>query len=221
MPLSRTTLPLLAFVFVAACGASAHVEEGGALSPAAEDGVAIFAPGVVSSALPEFSISFTPDGKTLFFNRVSSDGLRVYLSSDRPRPSRSVRSLSTWYVERTSSGWSDPIGQGEPLNSDSTDSTRTDVLVNAVRTSLATHATTVQQTVARHLMALGVVTYTRKMLERMREQGKTVAISVVGVVVIGSDVTPELALATITSIKVHGVFRASDEVKAALKDRME
>lgn len=35
------------------------------------------------------------------------------------------------------------------------------------------------------------------------------------------DVTPELALKTIKSIKVSGVLSASDEVKAALGDRIK
>jgi Tol biopolymer transport system component len=50
---------------------------------------------------------------------ISPDGRRLYFSSDRPRAASRVRSLSTWYVERTSGGWSAPIDPGEPLNSDS------------------------------------------------------------------------------------------------------
>jgi hypothetical protein len=38
---------------------------------------------------------------------------------------------------------------------------------------------------------------------------------------IGKEVPPELALAAIRSIKVRGSFRASPEVKEALKDRMQ
>jgi len=120
---------------------------------------AIFAPGVISSPLPEFSITFTPDGRTLYFNRASADrslltimtsalsgekwsepvvapfsgryrdvdpfvtpdGTRLYFSSDRPRPASSVRLLSTWYMDRTPNGWSEPIHPGPPLNSDSVD----------------------------------------------------------------------------------------------------
>jgi WD40 repeat protein len=119
----------------------------------------IFEPGVVSTPLPEFSITFTPDGRTLYFGRASQDrsvltimtasyaggrwtppqvapfsgryhdvdpfvtpgGQRLYFSSDRPRSSTNGHSLSTWYVERTLSGWSEPVDPGEPLNSDSTD----------------------------------------------------------------------------------------------------
>ncbi|HVT38216.1 MAG TPA: hypothetical protein VHE78_04190 [Gemmatimonadaceae bacterium] len=50
---------------------------------------------------------------------ISPDGRRLYFSSDRPRATSRVRTLSTWYVERTSAGWGAPIDAGQPLNSDS------------------------------------------------------------------------------------------------------
>lgn len=115
-------------------------------------------PGVISTELPEFATTTTPDGNTLFFNRASPDrskltimmssrtggpwthaipapfsgqyrdvdpfmtpdGRRLYFSSDRPRTGHPA-SMNTWYVERTGSGWTDPVDVGEPLNSDSTD----------------------------------------------------------------------------------------------------
>jgi hypothetical protein len=40
-----------------------------------------------------------------------------------------------------------------------------------------------------------------------------------GLATIDEDVTPELALATITSVEVLGAFRASAAVKAALASR--
>ncbi|MEZ4422159.1 MAG: M28 family peptidase [Gemmatimonadota bacterium] len=121
--------------------------------------VELFAPGVVSSAAPEFAITFTPDGRTAFFNRgtedrsayrmlaslrsdttwgsaeavpfasagmdvdpfVSPDGNRIWFSSDRPRAGAPAGSISSWYVERTATGWSDPIDPGAPFNSDSAD----------------------------------------------------------------------------------------------------
>ena len=52
---------------------------------------------------------------------LSPDGRRLYFSSDRPRAGRPVASFSTWYVERTASGWSAPVDPGAPLNSDSAD----------------------------------------------------------------------------------------------------
>lgn len=52
---------------------------------------------------------------------LSADGRRLYFSSDRPRPTSSVLSFSTWYVDRVAGGWSAPIDPGPPLNSDSSD----------------------------------------------------------------------------------------------------
>jgi hypothetical protein len=42
-----------------------------------------------------------------------------------------------------------------------------------------------------------------------------------GLLVLGNDITPQLARETIASINVYGVFRASKEVKEALADRMK
>lgn len=52
---------------------------------------------------------------------ISPDGKRLYFSSNRPRPGTNDQSFNTWYVERTASGWSEPVDPGAPLNSDSTD----------------------------------------------------------------------------------------------------
>lgn len=57
-------------------------------------------------------------------------------------------------------------------------------------------------------------------LELSLADGKSLKVGVVGMLIIGSDVTPDLARNTIESVFVRGIFRASDEVKAALADRM-
>ncbi len=59
---------------------------------------------------------------------ITPDGKRLYFSSDRPSANTRDSSFNTWYVERTGSGWSDPIDPGPPLNSDSTD-----IFVSATR----------------------------------------------------------------------------------------
>ena len=69
-------------------------------------------------------------------------------------------------------------------------------------------------------ISIGAVTYSRKGLESLRQKGDQVDVFVIGLVHIASDVTPELARATIQSLKVYGVLRASREVKKALADRM-
>ena len=45
-------------------------------------------------------------------------------------------------------------------------------------------------------------------------------INVLGLATIAPDVTPELARATIASVKVLGALHTSPEVKSALADRM-
>lgn len=119
----------------------------------------LFLTGVVSTEMPEFAITFAPDGQELYFNRtdaarselkimvsrrdsrgwspatlapfsgqyrdvdpfLTADGKRLYFSSDRPRAGTEETSFSTWYVQRTASGWSGPIDPGPPLNSEATD----------------------------------------------------------------------------------------------------
>ena len=59
----------------------------------------------------------------------------------------------------------------------------------------------------------------RRDLEELREAGQTVKLHVLGLATIGNDVSPELALATISSVEVLGAFRASRAVKEALATR--
>jgi Arc/MetJ-type ribon-helix-helix transcriptional regulator len=99
-------------------------------------------------------------------------------------------------------------------------SNRTDFIRTAIRNQLSRHEDDVRQTVTRKALLIGVLHYDRADLEEVRAEGETLAISVTGLLSIGSDVSPELALATIQSIKVVGVFRASASVKEALADRI-
>jgi Arc/MetJ-type ribon-helix-helix transcriptional regulator len=97
---------------------------------------------------------------------------------------------------------------------------RTDFLVAAVRTQLLSHGTTMQD-LLKESKLVGAQIWGRKGLEQIVAKGKQLDISVVGLCMIGKEVPPELALAAIRSIKVRGSFRASPEVKEALKDRMQ
>jgi hypothetical protein len=98
---------------------------------------------------------------------------------------------------------------------------RTDFLVAAVRTQLLTHATTVQELFLRQSPLVGASVYGRKTLEQLVAQGKQLDINVVGLCMFTKDVTPQLALAAVHSIKVRGSLRASPEVKTALEERMQ
>lgn len=88
-------------------------------------------------------------------------------------------------------------------------SNRTDFIRAAIRRQLDSHGQDVQQSVTRKSLVLGVVEYGRKTLEKRQAAGEKVAISVVGLVIINDDVSPELAEATIASIKVLGVLRTA------------
>jgi Arc/MetJ-type ribon-helix-helix transcriptional regulator len=112
------------------------------------------------------------------------------------------------------------LGQVDLLVREGFYQNRTDFIRTAIRNQLNTHAESVRSTVARKELVLGLQHYTRRDLEAAREAGETLQIRVLGLASISDDVTPELALATISSVEVLGAFRASRAVKAALADRI-
>ncbi len=99
-------------------------------------------------------------------------------------------------------------------------SNRTDFIRTAIRNQLDKHADVVKQSVARHTLDLGLRHYTRADLEAVRSARQTLDLNVLGLLSIASDVSSELARATISSLTVLGALHASPEVKAALADRM-
>jgi Arc/MetJ-type ribon-helix-helix transcriptional regulator len=100
-------------------------------------------------------------------------------------------------------------------------SNRTDFIRTAIRNQLATHREEVKQSIVRHTLELGLRAYTRADLEAVQQAGEKLRIKVLGLASIASDVTPELALATIESITVLGSLHASKEIKAALAERID
>jgi Arc/MetJ-type ribon-helix-helix transcriptional regulator len=97
---------------------------------------------------------------------------------------------------------------------------RTDFVRTAIRNQLTTHTDVVKRMVARRTLVLGMQHYTRYDLEAVCTAGEKLQISVLGLVSIAEDVSPELALATIDSIEVLGALRASAAVKAVLAGRI-
>jgi Arc/MetJ-type ribon-helix-helix transcriptional regulator len=112
------------------------------------------------------------------------------------------------------------LGQIDLLVQEGFYTNRTDFVRTAIRNQLTTHADVVKRMVARKTLILGMQHYTRSDLEAVRTAGEKLQISVLGLVSIAEDVSPELALATIDSIEVLGAFRASAAVKAALAGRI-
>ena len=112
------------------------------------------------------------------------------------------------------------LGQIDLIVQEGFYSNRTDFIRTAVRNQLGTHADVVKQTVSRKTLDLGLRHYARADLEAVREAGETLEIQVLGLVSIAEDVSPELALTTISSVTVLGALHASSAVKKALADKI-
>ena len=112
------------------------------------------------------------------------------------------------------------LGQIDLMVQEGFYSNRTDFIRTAIRNQLERHAGTVKQAVARKMVELGLRDFSRADLEAVRAAGQMIDIRVLGLVRIASDVTPDLARATIGSIAVLGALHASSAVKAALADRI-
>lgn len=99
-------------------------------------------------------------------------------------------------------------------------SNRTDFIRTAIRNQLDRHNDAVKHSVERRHLELGLREYNRRDLEAVLAAGETLHIQVLGLVVIASDVSPDLARATIASVEVLGALQASSAVKSALSDRI-
>ena len=111
------------------------------------------------------------------------------------------------------------LGQVDLMVAEGFYSNRTDFIRTAIRTQLDRHAEVVKGSVARKSLDLGLRQYTRTDLEAAQAAGQKLDIRVLGLASIASDVSPELARATIASIEVLGALHASPAVKSALADR--
>jgi Arc/MetJ-type ribon-helix-helix transcriptional regulator len=104
------------------------------------------------------------------------------------------------------------LGHIDLLVQDGFYSNRTDFIRTAIRNQIERHADATRQSV-------GLRHFSRADLEAARAAGQRLDIRVLGLASIATDVTPELAQATIASISVLGALQASAAVKAALADR--
>lgn len=99
-------------------------------------------------------------------------------------------------------------------------SSRADFVRTAVRNQLERQKTAVDSISSRKSMFIGTLTYSRKDLEEKRDENEMINVKVIGMLILNEDVTPQLALDTIQSITVRGVFKAPENVKDALKERL-
>ena len=112
------------------------------------------------------------------------------------------------------------LGHVDLLVRDGHYSNRTDFIRTAIRNQLGRHAEEAKKAVTRRGLELGVSHYSRENLEAAQDAGAMLDIKVLGLAAIASDVTPELARATIASLTVLGALHATPAVKAALADRL-
>jgi WD40-like Beta Propeller Repeat len=84
----RSAMPSILAALVAACGSGSQAPEAARPTPPVLPAYAsaepiprprLFAPGVVSTEAPEFSITFAADGQTAYFNRASADRSKLAL----------------------------------------------------------------------------------------------------------------------------------------------
>ena len=99
-------------------------------------------------------------------------------------------------------------------------SSRSDLIRTAIREKLAEHDDTVKEEVSRRDIMVGVMSIAKSDLEAAQRRGVQKEFIVVGMLSIARDISPELALETIKSIRIYGVLSASDQVKNALGDRI-
>ena len=112
------------------------------------------------------------------------------------------------------------LGKIDLLVQEGSYSNRTDFIRTAIRSQLDKHSFEIQQSVARNSYVIGVLTYDRSDLEKSLAKGEKMKITVIGLLHLQDDISPDLAARAIESLQVRGVFLASDALKAALADRM-
>jgi len=112
------------------------------------------------------------------------------------------------------------LGKIDLLVSEGFYSNRTDFIRTAIRNQLMHHDDDVKETCVRRSLTLGVNVLSRGGLEKLNKKGEKISAFTVGQLIIDDNVSPELALATIESIRVYGSFKANKAVKEALADRI-
>ncbi len=112
------------------------------------------------------------------------------------------------------------LGQIDLLVAEHYYGNRSDFIRTAIRNQLGIHADAVKEVAERKLLVLGLQHLTAADLQAVKAARQKLQIRVLGLATIADDVTPELALATIESVRVLGALHASPQVKAALSARI-
>jgi Arc/MetJ-type ribon-helix-helix transcriptional regulator len=113
------------------------------------------------------------------------------------------------------------LGKVDLLVQEGLYSNRTDFIRTAIRSQLEKHTFEIQQSVTRHSFVIGVLSYDCSDLEKRKAKGEKMTIAILGMLHLQADIPPELAAEVIESVRLRGVFVASEAVKSALADRMK
>jgi len=113
------------------------------------------------------------------------------------------------------------LGKVDLLVQEGLYSNRTDFIRTAIRNALDKHNVEIQQSVIRHAFGIGMFHYDKSDFEKILQSGKQLEVSIIGMLDLSYNITPELASAVVKSVQVRGIFQASDDVKKALSDRMK
>ncbi len=113
------------------------------------------------------------------------------------------------------------LGQIDLLVQEGFYSNRTDFIRTAIRSQINANTDSIKQVMRRKAMVIGVLIYSRSDLEAKRAKNEMLEIKVVGLVALADDITPELAEATIASLEVNGILKASPAVRQALGSRIK
>ncbi len=97
---------------------------------------------------------------------------------------------------------------------------RADFIRTAIRNQLERQKSAVDSITTRKSMVIGTLSYNRHELEQKREENEMINVKVIGMFILTDDISPQLALDTIQSVTVRGVFKAPEDVKEALQDRL-
>ena len=113
------------------------------------------------------------------------------------------------------------LGKVDLLVQEGLYSNRSDFIRTAIRSQLEKHSLEIQQSIARHSYAIGVLSYDRSDLEKRKARGEKLKVTIIGMLHLHDDISADLAKEVVESIHVLGIFIASDTVKQAIADRIK
>jgi Arc/MetJ-type ribon-helix-helix transcriptional regulator len=112
------------------------------------------------------------------------------------------------------------LGKIDVLVAEGLFSSRTDLIRAGIRSVLEANSQPVERAVVSGGARIGYQLLLRAELESARLAGKRLDLFVVGVLRIQGTVTPDLADATISRIRIFGAVRAPDQVLRRISDRI-